>query len=229
MKVNKLYLIVTLSVVSTISLSSLTGCAGATPIPKPTPTAPATAMPARTDRIQLWGNGYWYLLGVNYPWLNYGHDFGTTAWGHDGASSRKSGEQIDADFAYLKSQGMHVVRWFLFGDGRAAPEFNAKGEVTGFDEYFYPDLEAALATGARKKWLAVRYNGDLSNTKVTALVHVPVDAEFRYADAKLFLFDSKWGWRESGSGGRGVHLEPGEWVELSWDLRRHRTFWWPSP
>lgn len=145
MKVNKLYLIVTLSVVSIISLPSLTGCAGATPIAKPTPTVTATAMPARTDRIQLWENGYWYLLGVNYPWLNYGHDFGTTAWGHDGVSSHKSGKQIDADFAYLKGQGMHVVRWFLFGDGRAAPEFNAKGEVIGFDEYFYPDLEAALA------------------------------------------------------------------------------------
>jgi len=111
----------------------------------PTLTLSANAIPARADRIQLWEDGYWYLLGVNYPWLNYGHDFGTTAWGHDGVSSNKSMEQVDADFAYLKGQGVHIVRWFLFGDGRAAPEFNAKGEVTGFDEFFYPDLDAALA------------------------------------------------------------------------------------
>lgn len=41
-------------------------------------------MPAKANRIQLWEDGYWYLLGGNYSWLNYGHDFGTTAWGHDG-------------------------------------------------------------------------------------------------------------------------------------------------
>lgn len=104
-----------------------------------------TQMPAKANRIQLWGNDYWYLLGVNYPWLNYGHDFGTTAWGHDGVSNETSYKQIDTDFAYLKDQGVHVVRWFLFGDCRASPEFDPNGIITGFDEYFYPDLDAALA------------------------------------------------------------------------------------
>ena len=103
-----------------------------------------TSTTARTDRIQLWGNGSWYLLGVNYPWLNYAHDFGATAWGHDGVSADASKKQVDADFAYLKSQGVHVVRWFLFGDCRAAPEFDTNGIVTGFDDHFYPDLDAAL-------------------------------------------------------------------------------------
>jgi len=51
---------------------------------------------------------------------------------------------VDADFAYLQNQGVHVVRWFLFADGRASPEFGADGKVTGFDEYFYNDLDAAL-------------------------------------------------------------------------------------
>jgi hypothetical protein len=101
-------------------------------------------MPAKMDRIQLWQNGYWYLLGVNYPWLHYGHDFGVTAWGHDGVSFSKSKGIVEADFAYLQSQGVHVVRWFLFGDGRGSPEFGADGAAVGFDEYFYPDLDATL-------------------------------------------------------------------------------------
>ncbi len=91
------------------------------------------------------GNKDWFLLGVNYPWLNYGHDFGTTAWGHDGISSDKSKGKIDSDFAFLKSNGVYVVRWFLFGDGRASPEFDADGNVVGLDKYFFPDLDAALA------------------------------------------------------------------------------------
>jgi aryl-phospho-beta-D-glucosidase BglC (GH1 family) len=104
-----------------------------------------TSTTARTDRIQLWENGSWYLLGANYPWLNYAHDFGATAWGHDGVSADASKTQVDADFAYLKSQGVHVVRWFLFADCRASPEFDPNGTVAGYDEHFYPDMDAALA------------------------------------------------------------------------------------
>jgi len=122
-----------IAVVSITSLLSLTGTKDASVIPEP------------TNRIKLWEDGYWYLLGVNYPWFNYGHDFGTTAWGHDGVSNETSNKQIDTDFAYLKGQGVHVVRWFLFGDCRASPEFDTDGKVTGFDEYFYSDLDAALA------------------------------------------------------------------------------------
>ncbi|UCG56895.1 MAG: cellulase family glycosylhydrolase [Phycisphaerales bacterium] len=127
------YLILYLMAVSIVCLPSLTSCKDRSPTP------------AKTNRIQLWGNGYWFLLGVNYPWHKYGHDFGAAAWGHDGVSHEKSNKEIDADFAYLKSRGVHVVRWFLFGDCRASPEFDANGNVAGFDEYFYPDLDATLA------------------------------------------------------------------------------------
>lgn len=137
MKISVLPVLSFLTIASFVFPSSLTGCKDRTP------------PPARANRIGLCGKGYWYLLGVNYPWLNYGHDFGTTAWGHDGVSTDKSRKQIDSDFAYLKSQGVHVVRWFLFGDCRAAPEFDANGRITGFDKYFLLDLDAALAI-ARK-------------------------------------------------------------------------------
>ena len=104
-----------------------------------------------TPKFELDAGSKSYLLGVNYPWLNYAHDFGATAWGHDGISTDKSKKQIDADFAYLKDHGVKIVRWFVFGDGRAAPEFNSDGNVSGFDEYFYADLDAAIA-------IAQKYN-----------------------------------------------------------------------
>jgi hypothetical protein len=84
------------------------------------------------------------FLGLNYPWYNYGHDFGTTAWGHDGVSDEKSRADIEADFADMHRHGVPVARWFLWADGRASPEFDADGYVTGFDEYFYDDLDTAL-------------------------------------------------------------------------------------
>ena len=37
------------------------------------------------------------------------------------------------------------MRWFLFGDCRASPEFDPNGTVTGFDEHFYADMDTALA------------------------------------------------------------------------------------
>ncbi len=45
----------------------------------------------------------------------------------------------------MEANGVHVVRWWLFSDGRASPEFDAEGTPTGFDEFFYRDMDAALA------------------------------------------------------------------------------------
>ncbi|HBL16571.1 MAG TPA: hypothetical protein DD417_07400 [Elusimicrobia bacterium] len=85
-----------------------------------------------------------FRVGVNYPWHHYGWDFGETAWGHQGVSAPESRAAIAADLAFLKSKGVASIRWFLLGDGRAAPEFDAQGRVTGFDAKFYADVDAAL-------------------------------------------------------------------------------------
>lgn len=50
----------------------------------------------------------------------------------------------EEDFEELTSYGIRVVRWFLFADGRAAPEFDNNGLVVGFDDFFYEDMDAAL-------------------------------------------------------------------------------------
>lgn len=92
--------------------------------------------------LVAWQGGDWFLLGANYPWLNYGHDFGCNAWGCDGVST---GGAYDANFADMNSQGVHVARWFVFADLRAGITFAPDGTPTGVQQQVYDDLDAALA------------------------------------------------------------------------------------
>jgi hypothetical protein len=59
-----------------------------------------------------------FSLGVNYPWLNYGSDFGSSPGGHRGIGVPAGRLRVDQDFAQIQEMGATVVRWFLFGDGR---------------------------------------------------------------------------------------------------------------
>ena len=59
------------------------GCSKPAPPPAPASSAkkPAAQTPGRGIRIGAPGR---FVLGINYPWLNYGHDFGvTSAWSED--------------------------------------------------------------------------------------------------------------------------------------------------
>lgn len=90
-----------------------------------------------------------FSVGLNYPWNNYGWDFGEAAWGYRGVSSPEARASIEKDFAAMRAAGAGAVRWFVMCDGRAAPEFDARGLVTGFDQYFYRDFDAALEIAGR--------------------------------------------------------------------------------
>src|SRR5437762_12433090 len=95
----------------------------------PTLTAAGCAAPQQLRRTQpgpaaLPMAGEFFLAGVNYPWHKCGHDFGSTRWGHEGVSSRKSYPEVEADFAYFEKHQVQVIRWFVFSDGRASPEFD---------------------------------------------------------------------------------------------------------
>lgn len=85
-----------------------------------------------------------FIAGANYPWSNYGTDFGASAWGHQGISDPKTRRKVSEDLAFLKSKGVTVVRWFLFADGRSSPEFDAAGRPSGLDDRFFADFDAAL-------------------------------------------------------------------------------------
>ena len=100
-----------------------------------------------TDRLVVNGRpSFW--AGVNYPWKT-GQDFGTGAWGHSGVSDPTTYQEIDVDFANMAAQGVRVVKWRVFSDGRYSPTFADDGTVTGLEDIFFADLDAALEIAQR--------------------------------------------------------------------------------
>jgi hypothetical protein len=93
-----------------------------------------------------------FVLGVNYPWRAYGHDFGSNAWGHDGVSA--SSESIRSDLTAVTATNTPVVRWFLLADGRAGLEFDVQGHPIALQPDFFDDFDAALDLAAEADvWL----------------------------------------------------------------------------
>lgn len=62
-----------------------------------------------------------FQLGINYPWLNYGWDFGEPPPGWAGANvaawRANNRRDIVADLLKFKGLGLFAVRWFLLADG----------------------------------------------------------------------------------------------------------------
>lgn len=120
-----------------------TPTATATPTSTPTPTHTPTPTPTSLvdSAICPFGMG----MGLNYPWHRYGIDFGVSDWGYSGLATRPA--RVREDFAYMQAHGVRVIRWFLFGDARAAPNFNPDGSVT-LEDQFYADMDVALEIAA---------------------------------------------------------------------------------
>lgn len=66
------------------------------------------------------------IKGINYPWMDYGWDFGVPPSGWTGGqeqeqfrASRRA--RIAADLRRLAGEGFSVVRWFVLADGRGLP------------------------------------------------------------------------------------------------------------
>ena len=57
--------------------------------------------------------------------------------------------EIEQDFRVANRPG-EVVRFFVFGDGRAAPEFAADGRVSGLDAEFFRDFDELLRAAASR-------------------------------------------------------------------------------
>src|SRR5437899_461357 len=97
--------------------------------------------------------GQTFASGVNYPWNNYGWDFGLSKWdlaaggdGKKGVSLPANSTKIDADFVKFQQNGLRVVRWFVFGDCRMGVTFDKLpgGTPTGVEPQVSTDLEALL-------------------------------------------------------------------------------------
>ena len=113
----------------------------------PHPVPQIVAPPAPTNRLVAAGQpAFW--AGLNYPWKT-GQDFGTGGWGHSGVSDATTYREIDADFANMAAQGVRVVKWRVFSDGRYGLQVGDNGNVIGLDDFFFPDLDAALEIAQR--------------------------------------------------------------------------------
>src|SRR5690349_4575561 len=57
-------------------------------------------------------------VGVNYPWVDYGWDFGAGPpdW-NGGRTSPRWFDRLDADLERFRELGITVVRWFILADG----------------------------------------------------------------------------------------------------------------
>jgi hypothetical protein len=142
------------SAVSTPAPIIPTRVIAATPtVPEATPTS--RALPTATTEGEGWSQtirwrgGDRFLLGVNYPYHQYGNDFGGNAWGSYGVHDPKTYEVVDADFEQLSSMGVRTVRWFVFTDGRAGIKFDGEGMPSGLDEFVMQDFDAALEIAQR--------------------------------------------------------------------------------
>jgi hypothetical protein len=89
-----------------------------------------------------------FFLAVNYPWLNYGADFGRSPWGYSGIALEQSRSTVAADFAAIRSSGVSVVRWFLLCDGRSGIRYE-NGIPVGPDDLLFADVSAALDLAAQ--------------------------------------------------------------------------------
>jgi hypothetical protein len=86
-------------------------------------------------------------IGANLPWLEYGQDFGASAWRPRGGVSQPDlRERMCEALVRLADAGAEVVRWWLLGDGRAGLLLDADGELVGLDDYVFADMDAAVET-----------------------------------------------------------------------------------
>ena len=89
------------------------------------------------------------ISGINYPWTmfdgrpNYGCDFGWNKWNsHAGVTTHL--DEVRADFESMASAGYEVTRWFVFTDGRGGVAWSPSGELIGFADRFFDDMDAAV-------------------------------------------------------------------------------------
>jgi hypothetical protein len=85
-------------------------------------------------------------VGANLPWLDYGQDFGASAWRPEGglaAPARR--ERLRRELGRLADAGAVLVRLWLLADGRSGLAEDRDGRLAGLDEHVLPDLQALLA------------------------------------------------------------------------------------
>jgi hypothetical protein len=84
-------------------------------------------------------------VGANLPWIDYGQDFGASAWRPQGGVAQPDmGERMRSALARLADAGAELVRWWLLADGRAGLLLDAGGQLVGLDDFVFADMDAAI-------------------------------------------------------------------------------------
>lgn len=90
----------------------------------------------KAQAITYHDNAY-FLNGTNIPWNAFGWDFGE----HDVWGVGYKAEKFEKIFTDLEAHGVNCARVWVHCDGRANPEFDDNGFVTGFDDTFFDHLD----------------------------------------------------------------------------------------
>ncbi len=85
-------------------------------------------------------------VGANLPWLDYGQDFGASAWRPaGGVAVPERRERLRRELGRLARSGATLVRLWLLGDGRAGLVEDAEGRLLGLDDHVLADLDVLFS------------------------------------------------------------------------------------
>lgn len=123
-------------------------------------------------------------VGVNYPWLNYGWDFGPAppSWRGDQADPQWYGK-IDEHLQRFQTLGISVVRWFIladglgYGTGNNAPYPDAGAE----GEWRFDPSPAAPEISQHFEELLQRFE-NLNRVAPQPIQLLPVFIDFHFCD-----------------------------------------------
>jgi hypothetical protein len=84
-------------------------------------------------------------VGANLPWLDYGQDFGASAWRPEGGIAvPERRERLRAELGRIADSGATLLRLWLLGDGRAGLLEDDALHPLGLDDHVFPDFDCAI-------------------------------------------------------------------------------------
>ncbi len=125
-------------------------------------------------------------VGVNYPWFDYGWDFGVPPPHWRPSPAPRWFAEIDAHLRHFQQLGISVVRWFIladgltYGSGDAAPRRDlARADEWRFDA---PEIDSALIDHFEE---LLRRFAAAAGRAADAILLLPVLVDFHFCGAGI--------------------------------------------
>lgn len=96
------------------------------------------------NRIYFGGKN-WYVQGANVPWYNWACDFGCNSLNGKSGGVSTNTQLLTQAFVTAKTNGVNVLRWWVFPGDAWQITRDASGAPAGIDPSVYKDFDAALA------------------------------------------------------------------------------------